>query len=239
MADTEAVLRDIRHTLEREPRIDLAHQTVNIVFANGQLLLSGEVSDISVKRLVARRASEVADVVTVQDELRVRSEETLPDGEIHDLVHGALAAEPALGGCTLRRRHRGGFRTTRIPEIAVGRIDVLIARGVVTLSGAVPSIAQKRMAGVLAGWVPGPVDVVNDLSVRPPEEDSDQALAEFLRLVLEKHQRLDAAKIRVGARGGVVTLEGTVRNQAESVTAARDAWYVLGIRDVINRLVIE
>ncbi len=239
MADTEAVLRDIRHALEREPRIDLAHQTINMVFSNGELLLSGEVSDISVKRLAARRASEVADVETVQDELRVRSGETLPDGEIHDLVHGALAGDPALGGCTLRRWSRGGFRTTRIPEIGIGRIDVVIARGVVTLSGEVPSIAQKRLAGLLAWWAPGTVDVVNSLSVRPPEEDSDQALAEFLRLVLEKHQWLNAAKIRIGARGGVITLEGAVRNQAESVTAVRDAWYVFGVRDVINRLVID
>ncbi len=239
MANTEAVLREIRHTLEREPRIDFAHQTINMLFANGELLLSGEVSDISVKRLAARRAGEVADVVTVQDELRVRPEETLPDGEIHDLVHGALAAEPALGGCTLRRWHRGGFRTSRIPEIAVGRIDVLIARGVVTLSGEVPSIAQKRLAGVLAWWAPGTVDIVNNLSVQPPEEDSDEALAEFLRLLLEKHQRLDAAKIRVDARGGVVTLNGAVRTQAESISAARDAWYVSGVRDVINRLVID
>ena len=59
MTNTEAVLREIRHTLEREPRIDFAHEIINIVFVNGELLLSGEVSDISVKRLAAKRASEV------------------------------------------------------------------------------------------------------------------------------------------------------------------------------------
>lgn len=239
MTNTEAVLREIRHTLEREPRIDFAHEIINIVFVNGELLLSGEVSDISVKRLAAKRASEVPDVVTVRDELRIRTDKILRDSEIHDLVHGSLAAEPALGGCTLRRRDGEGFRTTRIPEVAVGRIDVLIARGVVTLNGEVPSIAQKRLAGVLAWWAPGTVDVVNNLFVQPPEKDSDEALVELLQLVLEMDRQLNTANIRVGARSGVVILEGAVRNQAERVAAARDTWYVSGVEDVINRLVID
>jgi len=239
MTNTEAVLKEIRRALESEPRIDFVHQTMNIVFANGELLLSGEVGDISVKRLAVRRASEVPEVVSVQDEMRVRSDKILPDSEIRDLLHSSLAAEPALGGCTLHDRVRGGFRTTRIPEVAVGRIDVSTTQGTVTLEGEVPSIAQKRLAGVVAWWTPGTVNVVNNLSVQPPEEDSDEALAESLRLVLEKDQRVHMAGIRVGARGGAVTLEGTVPDAEERAIVERDAWYVFGVEDVVNRLAIH
>lgn len=236
MTDPEAVLKEIRQVLESEPRIDFGHQAISIVFANDELLLSGEVSDISVKRLAVRCASRVLGVVTVQDELRARTDEVLLASEIHDLLYKSLVAEPALGGCTLRHRVTGGFTTTRTPQVAVGRIDVSIARGVVTLEGEVPSIAQKRLVGVLGWWTPGVVDVVNNLSVQPPEEDSDGALADALRLVLEKDQRVHTVGIRVGARSGVVTLKGTVPEEKERAIVERNAWYVFGVEDVVNRL---
>lgn len=239
MTDTETVVQQIRRQLESDPQIDFSHQAMNIVFANGELLLSGEVSDVSVKRLAVKRASEVPDVSTVQDELRVQTDEVLPASEIRDLLHKSLAEEPALGGCTLRDRISGGFATTRIPEVDVGRIDVSIARGVVTLEGEVPSLAQKRLAGVLGWWVPGTTNVINNLSVEPPEEDSDEALAELLRLVLEKDLRVRGGGVRVVVRGGVISLEGTVQNDAERAASERDAWYVFGVEDVVNRLAVQ
>lgn len=239
MTDTEAVLKEIRRRLESEPRVDFGHQAMNIAFANGEVLLSGEVSDVCVKRLAVKRTSEVPAVVTVQDELRVRTDEILLASEIRDLLHRSLVEEPALGGCTLRDRITGGFTTSRIPEVAVGRIDVSIARGVLTLEGEVPSIAQKRLAGVLGWWTPGIVNVVNNLSVQPPEEDSDEELASSLRMVLEKDSQVHAAGIRIFARSGVVTLDGAVQDEAERSAAERDAWYVFGVEDVVNRLAVR
>lgn len=236
MTDTEAMVQEIRRRLESDPRIDFGRQAMNIVFANGELLLSGVVSDISIKRRAVQRASEMADVTTVRDELRLRPDEVLNASEMHDLLHRSMAEEPALGGCTLRDRVRGGFATKRIPEVEVGRIDVTIARGVVTLDGKVPSLAQKRLAGVLGWWVPGSTDVVNDLAVDPPEDDSDEALAGSLRFVLEKDSSVHAEGVRITARRGVVSLEGAVRNEAERAAVERDAWYLFGVDDVVNRL---
>ena len=38
------------------------------------------------------------------------------------------------------------------------------------LNGRMPGLASKRLAGVLAWWVPGARDVVNGIAVEPPRK---------------------------------------------------------------------
>jgi len=96
MIDSDAVLEEVRRRLRREPRIDFDHQAISLTFANGELLLSGEVGDIAAKRLAVERAATAPPVTALFDEVRVRPAESLPDGEIRDLVRQALVSEPAL-----------------------------------------------------------------------------------------------------------------------------------------------
>jgi osmotically-inducible protein OsmY len=53
-------------------------------------------------------------------------------------------------------------KTVREPG---GSIVVEVKDGVVTLNGEVPSLTHKRLAGVLAWWVPGVKSVVNRVEV--------------------------------------------------------------------------
>jgi len=236
MIDSEAALEEVRRALRREPRVDFDHQPISLTFAHGELLLSGEVGDIAAKRLAAERAASAPSVTAVFDELRVRPAEGIPDDEIRDLMRKALVEEPALAGCTMRERIQGRFQIVHSPLTSVGRIDVVVASGVVTLVGEVPSLAQKRLVGVLAWWVPGTRDVMNTLSVQPAEEDSSEAICDAVRLVLDRDPAVHAASIRVGARDGVVTLDGSVPAASELALAEHDAWYLFGVRDVVNRL---
>jgi osmotically-inducible protein OsmY len=48
---------------------------------------------------------------------------------------------------------------------------VVVDGDVVTLNGQVPSLSHKRLAGVLAWWVPGVRDVVDGLAVEPTQSD--------------------------------------------------------------------
>ncbi len=126
----------------------------------------------------------------------------MTDSEIRDHLSTALVAEPSLQQVGLRC---GDSRGTRIVHQADGqRGDVLIevSHGVVTLSGYVPSLSHKRMAGVIAWWVPGTRDVVNGIEVRPPEEDDDGEIADAVRIALEKDPLVDASAIAVIVRGG-------------------------------------
>ena len=109
----------------------------------------------------------------------------------------------------------------------------------VTLNGEVPSLTHKRLAGVLAWWVPGTCDVINGLEEVPAEEDNDDELIDAVRLVLGKDPFVNASKIRVSSKDWVVTLEGLVPTEAVKQMAERDAWYVLGVKEVFNRVQVK
>ena len=72
-----------------------------------------------------------------------------------------------------------------------------------------------------------------------PEEDKDDELTDAVRLALEKDPFVDATKIRVTTKEWVVTMDGLVPNETMKQMAERDAWYVLGVSEVINRIQAE
>jgi len=60
-----------------------------------------------------------------------------------------------------------------------------------------------------------------------------------VRLALEKDPFINASKIRVRTKDWIVTLAGLVPNQIMKQMAERDAWSVLGVKEVVNRLQIK
>jgi osmotically-inducible protein OsmY len=155
-------------------------------------------------------------------------------------VRDALLQEPALRELAIREIVKGEELSVREPaERRRGWIRLSVADGVVTLDGEVPSLAHKRLAGVQAWWVPGSRDVINGLGVEPAEEDSDDEIADAVRLVLEKDPFVDAGQIRVGARNAVVGLTGLVPTDSEREMAEFDAWYVFGVDRVINKIEVH
>ena len=56
---------------------------------------------------------------------------------------------------------------------------------------------------------------------------------------MEKDRFINATKIRVTSKDWIVTLSGLVPNQTMKQMAERDAWYVLGVKEVINRILAE
>ncbi len=126
----------------------------------------------------------------------------------------------------------------RIPE-PIGTIVVEVRDGVVTLNGEVPSLSHKRLAGVLAWWVAGCRDVINGLAEVPAQQDNDDELTDAVRLALAKDPFVNATKTRVTSKDGVVTLEGLVPNETMRRMAERDAWYVLGVREVVNKIAVK
>jgi osmotically-inducible protein OsmY len=77
---------------------------------------------------------------------------------------------------------------------------------------------------------------VNALEVRPAYEDRDDEVSEVLRLVLDADPELDAAQIRTNCNGKVVFLDGNVPNEQQKRRAELDAWSLIAIRGVVNRL---
>lgn len=229
----------VRAALAAEARIGLARHPLAFSFGDGVLTIEGELPGVAAKKLALERAAGVPGVHHVVDRLRVAPARRMGDAEIRDHVRDALVGEPALEACTLRVRVGQAARTVRQPPRAAGAVEVAVRDGVVTLDGEVPSLSHKRLAGVLAWWVPGTRDVVNGLEVAPPEPDSEGEITDAVRLALEKDPLLDADRIRVGTRGSVVTLTGVVPSEPQREMAEDDAWFVFGVDEVVNRLAVS
>lgn len=240
MSEKEEVIKAVRAAFEREPRINLHQYPVAMDFDDGVLTLDGEVENIAAKKLGLELAIAVPGVRGIVDRLHVVPATRMGDGAILRAVGEVLLEEPGLRGCTIRLRHKGRVETLReAPSPRNGVIEVSVSKGVVLLDDHVPSLAQKRLAGVLAWWVPGSRDVINGMAVEPPEEDSDEEISEAVRLVLEKDPFLKADHIGVRTRKAVVTLEGIVSQDRQKNMAEFDAWYVFGVDKVVNELVVK
>jgi len=237
--DEENIITQIRAALEKDTRINLHRYPINVSMQNGDVVLAGEVENIATKKLALVVASETLGVQRIIDRLKVIPAEKMGDAEIRDHIFKVLTEEPALEHCFVHGPGEGEMARIRkaAPESA-GSIVVEVIDGTVVLNGEVPSLTHKRLAGVLAWWVPGSRDVINGLEEVPPEQDNDDELIDAVRLVLEKDPFVNAADIRVSSKDWVVTLEGLVPTETMKQMAERDTWYVLGVKSVINMIAV-
>jgi osmotically-inducible protein OsmY len=240
MPSEHELFETLRASLRSEPRIDLHRHPIQMSLEDGTLVLEGEVENVAAKKLALERAAAVPGISGIVDRLHVQPAVPMGDGEIRDRVRGALIQEPALADITVREWVKGETLTAREPPVnSRGEICIIVDNGVVTLDGDVPSLAHKRLAGVLAWWVPGSRDVINGLGLEPPEEDSDEEITEAVRVALEKDVFVNASQIRVGTRNRIVTLTGLVPTESEREMAEFDAWYVFAVDGVDNRIEVR
>lgn len=198
--------------------IDHAKTPVRVRAENGTITLEGVVDGISQKKRALFLAMGLPGVEGVADRLTVRPSKQMSDAEITEHIAASLSAEQTL---------------------SLTGIAVEVRGGAVDLEGAVGSLTHKRLAGVLAWWVPGVCDVINSLEVSPPEEDSDSEIDEALRIILEKDGLVDAVGINSKTQNSVVTLTGAARSETEKTAAEQDAWYVWGVNDVRNLIAVR
>jgi osmotically-inducible protein OsmY len=164
------VLDQVRAALQSEPRLDLQRFQVALSYAEGTFTLEGEVGDIAAMKLALERAAAVPGVAGIVDRLRVQPAQRMGDGAIRDHLRDAWLQEPAFADFAIRVRVAGRVESIREPAAARGALELEVADGVATLNGQVPGLDDKRLAGVLAWWVPGSRDVINGIAVEPPED---------------------------------------------------------------------
>ena len=205
--------------------------------ADGVATIESEVPTIAIKRLALERLAGVPGIGGIVDRLRVKPASPMSDDGILDHLRKAYYQEPAFQQFAIEAREKGKPKLVRagLPG-ARGEIDIEVEHGVVTLNDSLPSLAAKRLAGVLAWWVPGVRDVVNGITVDPPEDDAPIQVEEAVRVALDKDPLFDASQIRTGVRGRTVRLTGWVQSAAAREAAEWDAWYVFGVDDVINEI---
>ncbi len=229
-----------RAALQSEPRTGHGFRLDRVAFTeDGSLVVEGEVESVAAKKLALERIGALPSVDLIVDRLHVRPAETMGDAEIRAHLRNALVQEPSFAG--LQVTELKGVSRERIssPPEPIGDLDYEVENGIVTLNGSAPGLSTKRLAGVLAWWVPGSRDVINGMAVAESESDSPQSIEEGVRIALQKDPFVNAGQIRVGVRNRVVRLTGLVPSEAERDMAERDAWYVFGVDDVINEITVE
>ncbi|WP_224963388.1 BON domain-containing protein [Geomonas subterranea] len=240
MIRAEEVIGTIRAALEREPRVNLHGHPVELSFADGVVTIAGEVGGIAAKKLALGIAARPLPVTGLVDRLRVEPSEQMEDGAIRDHVCNALASEPAFMQYAVQAIVKQELEEVRgTAQRGLERVvEVEVNDGVVILNGRAESISHKRLAGVLAWWVPGSKDVVNGIEVWSDPDENDDEMVDLIRIVLEKDPLVNASQISIHSTNGLVTLEGAVPTPDNKLAAESDAWYVLGVNEVVNKLVV-
>ncbi|MBI3754208.1 MAG: BON domain-containing protein [Deltaproteobacteria bacterium] len=209
------IIKTIKASLEKDLHIDPVKNPIHLKMENGAILMEGMVDRISHKKKALLIAMGISGTSGVIDRLRVKPAKEMGDKEIKNHICDAFMEEQTLNNI---------------------KFDVEVNNSIVDIEGTVPSLSHKRLAGLLAWWVPGSVDVINSLELNPPEEDSDDEITEAVMLALEKDKLVNHSNIKASTKNWVVTLDGVVHSEAAKNAAEDDAWYVWGVNDVVNRL---
>jgi osmotically-inducible protein OsmY len=119
------------------------------------------------------------------------------------------------------------------------QVGVAVTDGIVTLTGEVPTFAEKWNAQRAVERVAGVVGVVNKIEVEFLDERDDVDLARQAVDALTWNSLVPADRIKVGVDGGWLTLKGEVDHDYERRAAERAVRYLAGVRGVSNLIVVK
>jgi osmotically-inducible protein OsmY len=120
-------------------------------------------------------------------------------------------------------------------------IGIRVENSIVTLDGIVPSVAHKSVVVSDARAIPDISKLVDKVKVAHSgtyEAGNDLNIQENLLLMLAENEDLDASKIEIDVKDGVVTLKGTVDLLHRKRVIENISWKVLGVRDVVNDIAV-
>jgi osmotically-inducible protein OsmY len=218
--------RDIEWALVSDPAADSYEITVSV--NDGVATLDGTVDSWQEAELARRVVEGVRGVRDVKSEITFDIPAARPDPEIE---------------AEIRKRLRWNAR------VDDGLITVAVEDGKVTLGGTVGS-AIERARAIGDAWVAGVKDVdASDLEVEWWARDemrrdkyalkSDQEIRRAVQDAFLYDPRVLSFNPEVRAKGGVVTLSGTVDNLEARRAAERDARNTVGVVLVRNHLQVR
>lgn len=119
-------------------------------------------------------------------------------------------------------------------------IGVAARDGAVTLTGSVPSYAEKLAAVQAAERVYGVKAVANDLKVKLPGTPRDDAdIATAIAHVLEWNVQIPEGKVHARVQDGWVTLEGEVEHDYQRREVERMVRNVRGVTGVTDTIMVQ
>jgi osmotically-inducible protein OsmY len=127
------------------------------------------------------------------------------------------------------------------PSVNAAHIGVAAKGGVVTLSGHVPSYAEKLAAEKAAKRVYGVKAVAEELEVKLPGSlvRTDEDIAAACVNALKTNYSVPNDKVKVVISDGWVTLEGQVDWPYQKDAAGRAVHYLTGVRGLSNDITLK
>ncbi|WP_179405293.1 BON domain-containing protein [Burkholderia guangdongensis] len=114
------------------------------------------------------------------------------------------------------------------------------ALGVVILTASLGAWAQASApAATAASAMAAAPAAVSGATSKKTIRQANRALRRKVYAALAKHKEIDAGSISVIAKGGAVTLNGTVAEASQITTAGEIAKGVSGVTSVTNKLTLQ
>jgi osmotically-inducible protein OsmY len=122
------------------------------------------------------------------------------------------------------------------PQVNADHIGVSVHSGVVTLTGFVPSYAEKRAAERAVWRVKGVKAIAEEIQVRLPEDKktADEEIASRAVDILRWRVGVPAERIALKVERGMVTLTGELDWQYQKAEAEAAIRHLSGVTAVIN-----
>ena len=127
------------------------------------------------------------------------------------------------------------------PQVNEAEIGVSVKDGVVTLTGFVPTFAQKYAAEKVVERVAGVRAVAEDLLVRPPDGfvHNDTDIAHAVVKALSSDIEVPADKVMATVQRGWITLKGEVNWNFQKTSAERAVRYLGGVKGISNLIEVK
>ncbi len=125
-------------------------------------------------------------------------------------------------------------------SIDSSKINVMVDKGKVTLSGTVPSYSARNRAADDAYRIRVVTWVDNKLTVKYPvvSVPTDSDIKQTVLNSLTADYDMEKTDIRVSVRNAIVTLEGSVDEYWKKGEAGRIACRARGVCDIVNKLTV-
>jgi len=196
---------------------------------NGNVTLTGTVSESSHKTLAQDTVENLPGVKGVDNELRVSGDQP-PQ-------HSDAWLRAKIKGTLLFHRHVSASGTT-----------VYVKDGIVTLQGVTGSLAQKELTTEYVKDIENVKGVRNDMTIAntpavpdasASEKIDDASITAEVKSSLFAHRSTSALRTKVETTDGVVTVSGIARNVAEKALVSKLINDINGVNSVINNMTIE
>ena len=214
LSEQDLKLRDaVVHQLEWDPAVDAGD--IGVSTHEGAVTLTGSINTYAGKLAAERAAKQVRGVRAVANDLDVK------------LVAGRTDGDIATDAAAMLRLH------SEIPS----SVQVVVHHGQVRLTGTVPWYYLYLEAEKLVRHIRGVRQVINDVTIAPPEAGRD--LRRRITQALYRNASLDAKRIDVTVSGHIARLTGTATSWLQRQAAERAAYDAPGITIVDNQIIVE